>query len=68
MNCFEKFGVNDFKSIDFTSSDLIQKKKYENIYCNIRNDKDTKGDYKDRNYEVKDNKLTFVEVMKIILI
>ena len=26
MNCFEKFGVNDFKSIDFTSSDLIQKK------------------------------------------
>jgi hypothetical protein len=59
-NCFKKYGVDDLTNFDFTSSDLIQKKKYNNIYCNMRNDKDSNGNYKDRKFTIKDNKLTYV--------
>ena len=58
--CFGKYGIDDLTNFNFTSGEYTKKKKYNNIYCNIRNDKDSDGNYKDKNYKVKNGKLEYV--------
>ena len=59
-NCFGKYGIDDLTNFDFISSDYVQKKKYNNIYCNIRNDKDSSGNYEDNNYKISNGVLKYV--------
>ena len=63
-NCFGKYGIDDLTNFDFTSGDYIQKKKYNNIYCNIRNDKDSNGNYEDNNYKISNGVLKYVSSNK----
>ena len=59
-NSFGKYGINDLTNFEFTCNDYIQKKKYNNIYCNIRNDKDSNGNYQDKTYKVSNGVLKYV--------
>ena len=59
-NSFGKYGIDDLTNFNFTSSEYTKKKKYKNIYCNIRNDKDSDGNYQDKTFKVNDGVLEYV--------
>tara|TARA_B100001063_G_C16761100_1_gene555967 strand:+ start:624 stop:1124 length:501 start_codon:yes stop_codon:yes gene_type:complete len=59
-NSFGKYGIDDLTNFNFTSSEYTKNKKYNNIYCNIRNDKDSGGNYQDKTFKVNDGVLEYV--------
>lgn len=59
-NSFGKYGIDDLTNFNFTSGDYTKNKKYKNIYCNIRNDKDSGGNYHDKTFKVNNNSLEYV--------
>ena len=59
-NSFGKYGIDDLTNFNFTSSEYTKNKKYKNIYCNIRNDKDSDGNYQDKTFKVNNGSLEYV--------